>query len=207
MLDRFGRQAKDSLLAPLVHAVPPWVTPTAITVASLPPGLAAAGLAAAGMWGWALLAFGFNRVLDGLDGLVARRRGRQSDLGGYLDIMVDFAVYATIPLGVWWGSGSSPGPLALLLAAFYVNGASWMFLSALIEKRRHRSSAAPAAPPDPATSVEMPGGLVEGTETVLFFTLFLALPAATNLLFAVMAAATFIGTLQRVWWAVRHLRR
>ena len=202
MLDGIGRKLKDVILYPLVQALPRAIHPNAITVASLIPGVAAAVLAATGLWWWAQAAFWLNRGLDGLDGLVARQRGQQSDFGGYLDIMVDFAVYAALPIGVWWGSGATPSmattvALVVLLAVFYVNGASWMYLSAVLEKRRsaHRGS----------TSVAMPGGLIEGTETVVFFTLFLAFPRWAAPLFALMAAGTAIGVAQRLLWARRHL--
>jgi phosphatidylglycerophosphate synthase len=204
-----------------------------ITWASLVPGLAAAVCAAFGLWGWAFAAFAVNRVLDGLDGMVARHRDRQSDYGGYLDIMVDFAVYASIPIGVWLGatgaaiagraaSTATAGspiaidalPLIVLLAAFYVNAASWMYLAAVIEKRRglgkDQNDSLYANPEsrhaDKLTTVEMPTGVVEGTETVLFFALFLLLPGHYAILFWIMAAATAAGVVQRLIWAYRTLR-
>jgi phosphatidylglycerophosphate synthase len=202
MLDGIGRKVKDALLDPLVRSLPRSIHPNAITVASLVPGVAAAVLAATGFWWWAQAAFWLNRGMDGLDGLVARQRGQQSDFGGYLDIVVDFVVYAAVPIGVWWGSGAPPAgittvALVVLLAVFYVNGASWMYLSAVLEKRR--------SAPRGSTSVTMPGGLVEGTETVVFFTLFLALPRWAAVLFALMAAGTALGVAQRLRWARRHL--
>lgn len=36
----------------------------------------------------------------GIDGLVARVSGQQTDFGGYLDILCDFVVYAAIPIGL-----------------------------------------------------------------------------------------------------------
>lgn len=200
MFDSLTRVAKDSVLGPLLRLLPRWIHPDAVTLASLPAGLAAAGLAATGAWGWAVAWFVLNRALDGLDGLLARERGLQSDFGGYLDIMVDFLVYAAVPIGVWYGTGTAATtPLIVLLAVFYVNGASWMYLSAILEKR---GRTAPGA-----TSVTMPTGLVEGTETVVFFLLFLAIPAHAALLFWLMAGATAVGIIQRLLWAARHLRR
>lgn len=219
MVDRFLRTTKDRLIAPLVAAIPRWVSPVAITLLSLPVGLAAALLAATSRPVAALLLFAVNRVLDGLDGAVARASDRQSDFGGYLDIVVDFVVYGAVPVGVWWGavepltggwgvaSGGAthavvalPQTLALLalLVSFYVNAASWMYLAAILEKRGR-------ARPE-ATSITMPHGLVEGTETIILYAAMIALPHHVTLLFAAMAIATFASVAQRVAWAARILR-
>jgi phosphatidylglycerophosphate synthase len=97
----------------------------------------------------------FNRVLDGLDGMVARFHARQSDFGGYLDIVLDFVVYAAIPVGLYWGNpgATNTAALILLLSSFYVNAASWIYLSAILEKR-----AAGASARGELTSVTMPNG-------------------------------------------------
>lgn len=218
MLDRLGRSIKDSILNPLERAIPPGLSPNTITWISLLPGILAAVCAAFGLRGWALAAFASNRLLDGLDGVVARMRGRQTDYGGYLDIMVDFVVYAALPIGVWLGSSAAAAaegtaaagragaiPLVALLAVFYVNAASWMYLSAVIEKRRglggdHTGGNAHL------TSVTMPTGVVEGTETILFFALFLLLPDHYAVLFWIMSVATAAGVVQRLAWARRVLR-
>jgi phosphatidylglycerophosphate synthase len=248
MIDKAARIFKDRLLAPMVAAIPAAVTPTMITLLSLPFGLAAAVLAGLGLTGGAVALFLVNRILDGLDGLVARSRNSQSDLGGYLDIVVDFVVYAAIPVGVWWGATAGPGaiggegmlfpglpdaaetligrgtpawPLVLLLSVFYVNAASWMYLSAIIEKRRGASTGThtdsrPERHPDESgtrsgeygstTSVAMPAGLIEGAETVVFYLLFLLLPRWWAPLFLTMTLATAVGSVQRVVWAARTLR-
>ncbi len=212
MLDRVTRDLKDRALDSFVRFVPKRVSPTAVTVASLPVGLASAVSAAYGLWWWAVALFWVNRLMDGLDGLIARSRNLQSDVGGYLDIMVDFVVYATIPIGVWLGRGggvsgrAAPAwPLVTLLAVFYVNGASWMYLSALIEKRRRESAAPEAEEKQSITSVVMPTGLIEGTETVVFYTLFFLFPGQYAPLFTIMSAATLVGVVQRIVWARRTL--
>lgn len=230
MFDVIGRTAKDRILAPVVTATPRWITPTAITVTSLVPGLAAAWAASRGAWTLALVLFMVNRILDGLDGLIARERKETSDFGGYLDILIDFLVYAAIPIGAsigameYGGAGSGAEgsflvgsgfvigvegarwwSLVALLSVFYVNAASWMYLSAVIEKRRVGPSAAMPTATTPTTIV-MPSGVVEGTETIIFYLLFLLLPQHLSLLFLAMALLTTIGIGGRVAWAWRHLR-
>ena len=57
--------------------------------------LAAAGIVVQAYW-VALALILVNRLADGLDGAVARH-GRLTDLGGYVDIVADFLVYAVVP--------------------------------------------------------------------------------------------------------------
>jgi phosphatidylglycerophosphate synthase len=202
MIDKALREPKESLLSPLVRGPLRQLHPNAVTIAAAVIGLAAAGAAWQGAYLLALGLWALNRVLDGLDGTMARLTGRQSDLGAYLDIVLDHLVYVAIPLGLALAA-ATPGAylaLALLLASFYINGASWMYLAALLEKRN-----AGAAARGELTTVTMPGGLVEGAETVVLFTLFLLLPGALVPLFGLMALLVLLTALQRVVWATRHL--
>ena len=201
MLDHTLRAYKDDLLRPLACQLRR-VSPNSITMLAMVVGLAAAG-AAATQWYWLALGLWLlNRILDGLDGMVARTHDRQSDFGGYLDIVLDFIVYAAVPIGLYVGNPTAINALALvaLLAAFYVNGASWIYLSAILEKR-----AAGAGARGELTTVTMPAGLVGGAETVLFYSAFLIWPGIMPWLFAAMAAMVSIGIGQRLWWARRNL--
>ncbi len=202
MLDAVVRPLKDLALAPLTR-VAARVHPNAITVAALLAGMACAGAAATGSFGLALGFWALNRVLDGLDGTVARRADRQTDLGGYLDLVFDFVVYAAIPLGIAVAVDSTqPGAwpaAAVLLACFYINAASWMVLAAVLEKRSRNRDAGLQ------TSIVMPEGLIAGTETVLFYTAFLLLPSRASTLFLVMAGLVLITAGQRVVMALRSI--
>ncbi len=202
MIDKSLRESKDAFFASLVRGPVRRIHPTAITVLAAVVGLAAAVAAwqsaswvAVGLW----LA---NRALDGLDGAIARASGKQSDLGAYLDIVLDYVVYAALPLGLALADGTTAAlvALALLLASFYVNSASWMYLAAVLEKRR-----VGAAARGESTSVTMPSGLIEGAETILFYTLFLLFPGAIVFLFGLMAVLTLVTAGQRVVWAVRNV--
>jgi phosphatidylglycerophosphate synthase len=202
MVDKLLREPKETLLRPLLNRTILQINPTHITVLAMLVGVAA-GIAA---WQQSfLLAIGLwllNRVLDGLDGSIARMTERQSDLGAYLDIVLDHVTYIAIPLGIAMADGSSAGflALALLLASFYVNGATWMYLAALLEKRQAGAQAT-----GELTSVTMPSGLIEGAETIGFYLLFLIFPQLLVPLFAVMAVLVVITAGQRIIWATKHL--
>jgi phosphatidylglycerophosphate synthase len=130
---------------------------------------------------------------------VARLHRRQSDLGGYLDILADYVVYAGFPLALVIGTPSRAGylSLALLLAIFYLNTASWMYLAAILEKRQHGSGE--------LTTITMPAGLIGGTETIIFYTLFLIWPHYLVPLYLLMSGLVLVTVGQRLVWAVRHL--
>ena len=198
MLDRTLRPHKSRALAPVAAALAP-VPPLAITAVGLTIGLVGVGFAASGWWLPALGAWWLNRLADGLDGEVARRAGTATDRGGYLDLLADTVIYGSLPLGVAAGIGSSAAWMAAaaLLASFYVNVVSLTFLAAVLEKR----SAGAAARGEPTTTT-LPSGLVEGTETVVFFSLLLLTPGLAIPLMGLMTAAvaaTAIGRAARAW--------
>lgn len=165
-------RALEPLAAPLTG-----VRPEAITVLGGIVGVVAALAAALSLWPVAVLAWLFNRLLDGLDGAVARAGGGGTDAGGYLDITVDSAVHAVLTLGVAVGLGSTAAwvATAMLVASFYFNTVTWAYLSALAEKRRSVNSSS-QADVNFTTSVVMPRGLIEGAETAAFFTVLLLVP-------------------------------
>ena len=70
----------------------------AVTLAGFAVGLSAIPLLAAERYGAALAVILVNRLADGLDGALARRRG-PTDLGGFLDIVCDFVFYSGVVFG------------------------------------------------------------------------------------------------------------
>lgn len=203
MFDARLRQTKQRLLAPLADLVASF-PPIGLTGAGLVLGIASALAAADSRWWLALILFAANRLVDGLDGEVARARGEANDCGGYADIVVDTIVYASIPLGAAVGSGIDHiWPLAaILMASFYVNTITWAYLAALIEKRR--GGDAPSA--SPTTSIVMPAGLVEGAETIAFFVFMLAFPGWLDWTIGIMAGAVSLGAASRFARGHRSLR-
>ncbi len=201
MFDQTLRVYKDDLLRPLALQLGR-VSPNTITILAMGVGLAAAVAAGAQWYRVALALWLLNRLLDGLDGIVARAHDRQSDFGGYLDIVLDFVIYAAVPVGLYYGNQNNLNALALacLLSSFYINAASWMYLSAVLEKR-----AAGATARGELTSITMPNGLVGGAETILFFCLFLLWPDGLCWLFSAMTVMVLIGVGQRLLWARRNL--
>lgn len=200
MFDRWLRRWKDRLLAPVARWLGQHVGPGAVSVAGLLVGFGAALALWHGALGVALVLWLMNRVLDGLDGSIARETGQSTDFGSYLDIVCDFIVYTSIPLAFAVARPDLALGVAVLLGSFYVNTASWMYLAALLERRGRG-----AASTGEVTQITMPAGLIGGAETVVLFALAIAVPGTTRATFWVMSALVAITTVQRLVWAGRKL--
>ncbi len=136
-----------------------------------------------------------GRLADGLDGAVARA-GAKTDLGGYYDIVADFAFYAALPLGF---AVSGPAlPAAFLLAAFYINGASFLAFAILAEKRGMQTRA------QGEKSLYFSAGLMEGFESVAFFLAMCLFPGAFAGLAWVFGALCLITAAGRIAEARRR---
>lgn len=177
------------------------VTADAVTLAGLALGLAAAAVIAFGGPGWAaLLPLMASRVADGLDGAVARARGK-TDFGGYLDIVCDFVFYAAIPMAfVLRDPGANAVAGAFLLASFYVNGTTFLGFAVLAEKRGMQTRARGEK------SLYFTAGLLEGTETIGFFVLLCLWPEGFAPLAWAFGVLCFVTAAARVWLAVRTFR-
>ena len=222
MVDRYLRPLKARVYAPLLGPLA-GVPADAVTAVGMVLGLAAAAAAALGRFEWALLAWWANRVLDGLDGELARATARRRPAGSatpargpYLDLMADLLVYAAVPLGLAAGAaGTLTGvPLtdpawvwaaaAFALAAFYLNLGSWALLAPALSavERESRAPADPSAP-----GLRMPAGLMEGAETVVAFSIALWWPGWAVATLALTGALTLAGAVQRTLWGLRRLAR
>lgn len=202
MFDDVLRRLKDRWFAPLARALGTGVTPMSVTLVAFVAGVATAWAVVEGRNTLALALWVVNRALDGLDGTLARVQETQSDLGGYVDIVLDFVVYAIIPLAmiVVGGETRLAQAGAFLLATFFVNAASWMYLAAILERRDRGAKAS-----GELTTITMPPGIVAGTETVLLYAAFILWPAWRAEGFVVMGALVLGNVAQRLWWGRRHL--
>lgn len=166
-----------------------------ITLAGLALGLTAAGMIAAGAsLGLALIPLLLGRVFDGLDGAVARA-GQKTDFGGYLDIVCDFIFYGAIPLAFALRDPANAVAAAFLLTSFYVNGASFLAYAVFAEKYGLKSTSRGDK------SLYFTAGLLEGTETIVFFVAICVWPAGFIGLAYGFGVLCFITALARILWA------
>jgi phosphatidylglycerophosphate synthase len=155
-----------------------------------------AGLA---LWPLALGLWLSNRLLDGLDGPVARARGA-TDLGGFLDVVADFSIYAGFVVGVAIAVPQARIACLVLLFTYYVSGTALLAQASLLE-RRHEVAVRPDR-----RSLRFVGGLAEGTETIIVYVLFCLFPASAPGIARAFAGIVGITAVQRVIGGVLALR-
>lgn len=173
------------------------LTPTALTVTGLVIALAASAAAAVAAWPWALALWLASRIPDGLDGPLARRTGTSTAFGGWADIVADMAAYGAFVAGCAIGNPDARLACVVLLLTYYVNGASFLALSAAVEARRTQR-------PDERT-FHFRRAFAEGTETIVVHALMVLLPALMAPIAWGFAALVLATTLQRTRDAHRTL--
>jgi phosphatidylglycerophosphate synthase len=160
-------------------------------------GLAAAALVGSGHYLAGAGAILLSRLCDGLDGAMARE-SRPTDVGGFLDIALDFIFYAAIPLGFAVADPSRNAlAAATLLAAFVGTMASFLAFAVLAAKRQLDSLAYPDK------SFYFLGGLTEATETLACFMAMCLWPQHFALLAYGFAILCLVTTVTRIWWGWR----
>jgi phosphatidylglycerophosphate synthase len=166
------------------------VTANALTFGGLALGLGGAAAIALDHVGWGLALIIANRLLDGLDGAVARVRG-PSDLGGYFDIVADFAFYVSVPLGFGILSAANTLPAAVLIASFVLTGVSFLAFAVIAAKRGAVTSA------HGRKSFFYSTGLAEGAETITVFIAMCLWPAWFGAIAYAYAALCVLTVFQR----------
>ena len=146
------------------------VTANAITFLGLALGLAGAAAISGGYFGAGLGLILANRLLDGLDGAVARANG-PTVLGGYFDIVADFAFYVSVPLGFGLVDSANTQAALVLVASFVLTGVSFLAYAVIAAERGARTDA------HGRKSFFYSTGLAEGGETIAVFIAFALFPA------------------------------
>ena len=191
---------KPSLNLMAVPLVRLGVSAEAVTLAGFAIGMGAAVAIASGrpVLGLGLLLV--SRLLDGLDGAVARLT-TPTDRGAFLDITLDFLFYASIPLSFAIADPPENAlPAAVLLAGFVGATSTFLAFSVLAERRGLKSD------DYPQKGIYYLGGLTEATETILCFVLMCLWPEHFPVWaygYAAMCAVTIMTRLAAGWHALR----
>lgn len=210
MLDRYAQTA----IRPVIHALATGlhragVRANTLTWLGWAVGMASAVAIALQAYTAGLVLLVLSRLLDGLDGAVARL-GVPSDAGGFLDISLDFWFYAAIPLAFAWADPQANAlPAAFLLAAFIGTGTSFLAYAVMREKQNkpvnEPTQQASSNPGVALKSFYFLGGLTEATETLGFFIAMCLWPQHFATLAAVFALLCLITSATRIKSGLRDL--
>ena len=188
MLDAIIRKGIDPPLAVIAHQALKWrISAQTVTVAGFVLGLVAAALVVAQLYPLAAIVFLASRLCDGLDGAIARQ-SRLTDLGGFLDIVLDFIVYAAIVFAFALADPAENALAAAFLTTSFMGPAA-TFLAYAIFAAKHGITTDIRG----SKSLYYLGGLTEGSETILSLTLMCIIPAwfpAIAIVYAVMCWIT-----------------
>jgi phosphatidylglycerophosphate synthase len=196
MLDRPIRKVID----PLLEIPARWldlcgVSANAVTVFGFLLGMSSCVAIAASQHTVAVILILGNRLADGLDGCIARRRGT-TDVGGFLDIVLDILFYGGVPFSFAMADSSRVAAASFLNYSFMATTGSFLAFAVISAKRGVTSD------PDGKKSFYYSVGLMEGTETILFFVLFCLFPSQFIPLAWTFAALCWLTVVIRIVTAV-----
>lgn len=175
------------------------ITANTLTFCGLVIGLTGSLAIGFGHFGWGLTLILLNRLIDGLDGAVARVNGPTS-LGGYFDIVADFAFYVSVPLAFGFYSQTNTLAALVLVASFVLTGVSFLAFAVVAAERGEETNA------HGKKSFFYSTGLAEGTETIIIFILMALFPAWFVPLAYGYAALCTLTVLQRSLLAINQFK-
>ncbi|MGH6870950.1 MAG: CDP-alcohol phosphatidyltransferase family protein [Rhizomicrobium sp.] len=162
-----------------------------VSVAACVVGLAAIPALARHAYLLALALILANRLIDALDGAVARQT-RVTGRGAFLDMTLDLIVFAGIPFGFALGDPSRGLAAAFFIFAIAATGASSIFLSSKMR-----------APGE--TMFGFVGRIMEDTELTLAFAIACIVPGWFSVVAYVAGVLCFLTAGSRIAFAVARL--
>lgn len=164
------------------------LTPNAITTIAFIIGVVAAITLGYGYIFLPIVLLWLSGLLDVLDGTVARLIGKSSRLGAYLDLIFDRVVEGSMILGFYAWMPELGWALLIFMVGAMFNFTTFLVAASLFDNKGDKS-------------IHYDAGLVERTETFIFFTLMMLLPSyayALLMFFNVIMILTGIRRFRRV---------
>lgn len=162
-----------------------------LTVGGFLAGAAACGAIATEHYAVGLALLLTNRLADGLDGSLARRT-QSTDLGGFLDIVLDTIFYAAVPFAFALADGANYPAACFLIFSFVGTGGSFLAYAVISARRGVVTDVSRQK------SFFYSVGLMEGGETILFFVLFCLLPGHFAMLAWIFGVLCWLTTALRI---------
>lgn len=197
MFDAKLRPLIDPPLNAVGRALAAWgVSANLVTLGGLLLGIGAGFALSQREFGLGLALVLASRLLDGLDGAVARAT-RITDFGGYLDSVADYGFYISIPLGFAFADRANMPFMLLLIAAFILTAVSFLAFATIAAKRGLETDA------HGQKSFFYSTGLAEGAETIIAFALMCLWPDKVPLIAIIFAGMCILTVIQRTLIAKR----
>jgi len=172
------------------------ISANTVTLVGFAIGLLAMAAIVLEWYGIGLLLIALNRLLDGLDGAVARQT-KPSDLGGYLDIVADFIFYSGVVFAFALADPERALAAAFLIFSYIGTGVSFLAYAIVAAKRglQHEKQGKKA--------FYYLSGITEGSETIFAMLLMCVLPGSFVAIALVFGSLCWLTTTGRVLQGMR----
>ena len=176
------------------------IKPNDITIAGFVIGITAIPLIALQYYKLAFVVILINRLMDGLDGALARQSS-VTPAGGYLDIVLDFIFYSSVVFGFALAQPDNAVYSAFLIFSFIGTGTTFLAFAIFAQKLGLQSNH------QGEKSFYYLTGLAEGFETIVALGLMCLLPDYFWLIALVFGILCWISTLVRIFMGVEVLNK
>ncbi|MBI3790639.1 MAG: CDP-alcohol phosphatidyltransferase family protein [Gemmatimonadetes bacterium] len=199
MFDEPFRRAFPAMVGGPVRALArAGVTPNQVTVAACALGVGAGVLVGAHHPRLALVAWLASRVLDGVDGVLARETGRGTPFGGVLDLTLDMLAYGAMVVGFAVVHPAHPIAWTLILVGYLLVTTLTLAVASLLEGLQARGGLT-------NRSIAFTPGYAEAGETTAVYVLLLLVPQFTVAIAWTWIALLAATVVQRLAFARRVL--
>lgn len=140
-----------------------------------------------------------SRLMDGLDGPLARQ-SHATDLGGFLDIVSDFIFYSGTVFFFAVGKPDMALPAAFLIFSFVGTGSSFLTYAIFAAKRGIDNNS------QGKKSFFYLGGLTEGSESIFVLLLVCLIPSYFPWIAYIFGAMCWLTTLGRTMQAMKDFK-
>lgn len=165
------------------------VSANVVSVTGFIIGLSAINFLAMGMFGYALLCILINRLLDAVDGAIAKYAG-VSSFGVFLDAALDYIFYAGVILGFALANPEQNAVAAVFLMFGFTAAAATLLSYGVIAYRYN----APQQPEVKQSPFYL-GGFAQGAETLLAFVVLCLVPGWFLPIAIILGCLSFVKAL------------
>ena len=164
------------------------VAPDTLSFAGVALALVASLLIARNVQALGISLWILSRIVDALDGLVAREAQRTSSFGGFLDITLDMTAYTAMVLAFAHLHANAGLLFPAILAGYVLVATTTLALSSILERSAHQL-------PNNNRTLQFTPGFAEAGETSLVYVAFVVWPSGVTWVgwcWVAMCAATVV---------------